>query len=255
MKAVILAAGEGKRLRPYTKHQPKCMVSFQEKKIIDRILHTLARFPFQEIGMVTGYQADKLRQYVEAQHRELPIRFYENRKYAHTNMVHTLFCAEETFDDDLLISYADIIYRKDVVDALLQSKAPISVVVDKDWENLWRARMENPLEDAETLKLNSQGRITEIGKKPNTLADISGQYIGLIQIRKEALREVCRFYHQLDCTKIYDGQTFPNMYMTTFLQLLIDWGMDVQAVWIHGGWLEIDTVDDLHNLTSYWKER
>ena len=55
----------------------------------------------------------------------------------------------------------------------------------------------------------------------------------------------CKFYDDLDRSKTYDGQPFENMYMTSFLQMLIDASWPVYGVRVNGGWLEIDTIADL----------
>ena len=109
--------------------------------------------------------------------------------------------------------------------------------------------MSNPLSDAETLKLNENNEIIELGKKPNSYDEIEAQYIGLIKIKKEVLFKVKDFYYSLDKTAFYDGKDFENMYMTTFIQLIIEELMPVKAVRIDGGWVEIDSLSDLKNLS------
>jgi choline kinase len=104
--------------------------------------------------------------------------------------------------------------------------------------------MENPLEDAETLKIKDN-KIIELGKKPNSYEEIEGQYIGLIKISKKILPTIINFYKSLDKTKLYDGKDFNNIYMTSFIQLIIDKLIDVNPIFINGGWVEIDSVEDL----------
>lgn len=241
MKVIILAAGEGTRLRPLTDDRPKCMVEFQGKPIINHILDVVARCDVDKTVIVGGYRSDKLKRSLI----DRPLTFYENSRYAETNMVATLFCAEEEMDDDLIISYADIVYSQAVLDALIDSEANIGVVVDRQWRRLWEARMDNPLDDAETMKLDDQQRILELGQKASRYEDVEGQYIGLIKIKQEVLPSVRKFYRQLDRNRQYDGKNFDNMYMTSFLQLIIDRLAPIQAVLIDGGWLEVDTVEDL----------
>jgi L-glutamine-phosphate cytidylyltransferase len=166
-------------------------------------------------------------------------------------MVYTLFCAREEFDDDIIISYSDIVYGQDVLDKLIGSEADISVVVDKKWRKLWEKRMNNPLSDAETLKIGDSGQIVEIGKKAESYNEIEGQYIGLIKISKKVLKKISVFYDNLDKNNLYDGKNFENIYMTTFIQLLIDNGFRVTPVEIDGGWVEIDSVEDLKKLKDY----
>ncbi len=159
-------------------------------------------------------------------------------------MVSTLFSATDFMDDDIIISYADIIYQEKILQKLIDSKGDFNVVVDKKWRKLWEQRMENPLEDAETLKIKN-GNIIELGKKPNSYDDIEGQYIGLIKISKNVLHQVIEYYNNLDRKKIYDGKDYDNMYMTSFIQMVIDNLMSVKPVFIEGGWLEIDCFEDM----------
>ena len=163
-------------------------------------------------------------------------------------MVSTLFCASELFDgeDDILISYGDIVYNDNVFNAIHKSNEQINVVVDKNWREYWEARMVDPLRDVETLKIDENGSIKELGKKPHSYEDIEGQYIGLIKIRKDVVRQVKDYYENLDETALYDEKDFDNMYMTSFLQMIADNIMPLTPVYIKGGWIEIDEPTDLN---------
>lgn len=240
MKAIILAAGQGTRLRPLTDTKPKCMVEYQGKAIIDSILETMATCKISDIAIVNGYKKEVL----ETCFSDRKLTFFTNQDYATTNMVSTLFCAKAFMDDDLIISYADIVYDVTVLEKLISSQAELSVVVDRRWRELWAQRMENPLEDAETLKI-ADGHIVELGKKPHSYEEIQGQYIGLIKISKGALKKVISFYESLDKSVVYDGKNFDTMYMTSFIQLMIDHLMNVEPVFIDGGWVEVDCMSDL----------
>lgn len=239
MKMIILAAGEGKRLRPLTKDKPKCMVKYQEKEIISHILHVTKPL-INNIAIVSGYKSKVLKNFLKNE----KIHFYENKEYAKTNMLYTLFCAREYMDDDIIISYADIVYKKEILEKLIASQEDFSVVVDRKWRELWQQRMENPLDDAETLKIKND-KIQEIGKKPKSYDDIEGQYMGFIKIKKQFLPKVLNFYENLDKNALYDEQDFKNMYMTSFIQALIDKFDCVSPVFVDGGWVEVDSKSDL----------
>ena len=241
MKMIILAAGEGSRLRPLTNDKPKCMVEFNGKPIIDYILKATYDCGIKDITIVNGYKRNVLEKYLTTDN----LKFCTNNEFDKTNMVSTLFCAKDFMDDDIIISYADIIYKKEVLEKLIASAKDFSVVVDTHWKELWSLRMEDPLSDLETLKIKD-GKIIELGKKPKNYDDIEGQYIGLIKISKSAINKVINFYDTLDKDKIYDGKDYDNMYMTSLIQMIIDNLMDVNPIYIKGGWIEIDSVDDLN---------
>ena len=243
VKVIILAAGSGTRLRPLTDTMPKCMVPVNGTRIIDYILSKITQVGIKNVKIIGGYRFDVLKKHLEHAGFEL----VENANYANTNMVASFFRSldDNDFGHDIIISYSDIMYNADILQKLISSTDDIAVVIDRGWEKLWRIRMENPLDDAETLKLSADGCICEIGKKTQSLADINGQYIGLIKISAKMLPEIKKFYDNMDKNKIYDGKTFDNMFMTSFLQTLIDSGFKIKPVFIDRGWLETDSIEDI----------
>jgi choline kinase len=247
MKLIILAAGQGTRLRPLTDNQPKCMVPFRGKPIIDYIIGAAKRSGIDDIVVVDGYRKDVLEQHLAGR----GIKFATNEFYENTNMVSTLFSALPELNDDVIISYADIIYMPDVIQKLMKDSDDFSVIVDKNWRELWAMRMEDPLQDAETMKIDGEGRIYELGKKPKSYDDVQGQYIGLIKIKKDFLRTVIKYYQGLDRASVYDGKNFDNMYMTSLIQSLAGHVKKPKAVFIEGGWIEIDSIEDLAVCESY----
>lgn len=247
MKALVLAAGQGTRLRPLTDNVPKCLIELNGVSLLERQVKALKQSGVRQVTVLAGYRAN-----------EIEKRGYNtiiNPDYETTNMVQTLFCARElmTGESDLIISYGDIVCEPRVIESLMKSTSPVSVVVDKNWREYWEVRMDDPLSDAETLKLDSNGNIIELGKKAKSFEEIQGQYIGLIKIRKEYLPKFVQEFDNMDRDSLYDGQTFQNMYMTSFVQHLINEGWQVTAVEVNNGWLEVDTVEDLqiyHNMSA-----
>ena len=251
-QALILAAGQGTRLRPLTNDRPKCLVHLLGKSLLERQVHTLRQEGVTQIHIATGYRSDQ----IEA----LGFETSFNARYAVTNMVETLFCAMDFIKqsdkkkEDLIIAYGDIVYQPENLKDLLNCDDEIALMIDAKWEDLWRLRLDNPLDDAETLVMNDDGYVTELGKKPDNYARIQGQYTGLIKIRADKLDDFINFYQQMDCNKEYDGKDFDNMYMTSFLQLLIDNGWKAKAVLVDNGWLEVDSVDDLEHYEKMAKD-
>ncbi len=245
-RMLILAAGLGSRLLPLTQMVPKCMVRYKGCAIIDYILDSASSCKIGDIAIVGGYKFEILKQYL----CNRVTHFYENINFNSTNMVTTLFCAREFLEEsfnkkqDVIISYADIIYRTCILKKLLACKDEINVVVDKDWKELWCKRFDDPLSDAESLKIQD-GRIIEIGKKPSSYEDIQAQYMGLFKISYSFLPKVLELYDNLDTTKLYDGKDFSNMYMTSFITQIIKHFNNVMALEIRSGWLEIDQIKDL----------
>jgi len=237
LKFIVLAAGQGTRLRPYTNDKPKCLVEVEGKAILDYQLEACERLGIDERIIVTGYKQDKI--------VRKNLKKVSNTRYLDTNMVHSLFCAEELFDDDIIISYGDIIYSDCILQKLIECESDFSVVVDQNWHELWSLRMENPEDDIESMKIKDD-LIVELGRKVSNLKEVEGQYIGLIKIRKSFLPLLMSFYKSLDRNGDYDGNDFDNMYLTSFIQLVINEFNNVSPVLIQGKWAEVDSVEDLN---------
>tara|TARA_B110000093_G_C12958707_1_gene406100 strand:+ start:1136 stop:1879 length:744 start_codon:yes stop_codon:yes gene_type:complete len=239
MKTIILAAGQGTRLRPLTDTRPKCMVELLGKPLVKHQLDMLNSKGIYDIYVATGYLENKI-DYPQIKGK------YFNPRYDKTNMVVSLFSALEVMEgDDLLITYGDIVYSDTVIEQVFNNDSEIGVVVDKDWRNYWEARMENPLDDAETLKVNVNGDIIELGKKAKSIDEIQGQFIGMIKVRKDFVHKFISFYQGLDKKGMYDGNDFDNMYMTSFLQKITDELIPLKPIYINNGWMEIDEPSDL----------
>ena len=243
MKVIILAAGQGTRLRPITEDRPKCLVPLAGRTLLARQLHAWRACGIADITVLTGYFAEMI----------VPdgFRCCHNPNYDRTNMVASLFCAHETINqaarqgEDLIITYGDVVFEQRIGRSLMEATDAISVIVDTGWRSLWELRMDDPLQDAETLKLTPEGYIRELGLKPHSYSDIEGQYIGLVKVRGDVIESFCKAYDSL--------RAEPNLYMTAFLQHLIDTGWQVRAVPVRHGWLELDSLSELHRYEALWK--
>ncbi len=238
-KVILLVAGEGKRLRPYTLDRPKCMVEIDGVSLIDRQLTVLKAEGLDNIVMIGGYKADML--------KRDGIKLKINSRYYETNMVWTLFSAVEELEGDVIVSYGDIVYSQEILQALLKSKADIALTIDKEWEGYWRERNENPLDDAETLKFREDGTISEIGKKPKSLDEIEGQYMGLMKFSAVGVKQIKDIFHMAVNNDKLLGRPVENAYMTDLLQAGIELDKKIVGVPVYGNWIEVDTVSDLQS--------
>jgi len=244
MKGIILAAGEGRRLRPLTEDKPKSMIDFCGMTLLQRQVNVMKECDINDIIVITGYKSDII--------DISGVTYYKNEEFEETNMVETLFCAKEELEGEIIVSYADIIYERNVLQKLIDSKQKISVVIDEKWEKYWNKRFEDPLNDVESLKINSKGNIIDIGQKTRSLEEIQGQYIGLMKFNSEGTKIISEFYHRCkeeskNGSNILNSKIeFKKSYLTDLLQGLIVDGNELKAVFVNGGWLEFDTINDFN---------
>ena len=132
MKAVILTAGSGRRMRPLTDDHHKTLISFQGRSVIQWIIDALLEHGINQIYIVTGHQADALRTHLDRQYPSLPIAYIHNERYAETNNIHSLALALESIelDSDILLIECDLIFEPSVIGRLVASPHPNVALVD-----------------------------------------------------------------------------------------------------------------------------
>tara|TARA_Y100000768_G_scaffold197872_1_gene148710 strand:- start:245 stop:967 length:723 start_codon:yes stop_codon:yes gene_type:complete len=233
---IILAAGKGSRLYPLTKNIPKCLIKFRGKSILDYQLENCKKMNIKKIFLVSGHKSNKI--------NRKNITKIKNEKYESTNMVYSLFKLKKLFNgsEDLIISYGDIIYKDKILKKLIDSRNQISTVIDTKWYGYWKSRMQNPLEDAESLRFTKNLHITDIGKKVNNLREIQGQYIGLTKISKKISKKVYKTWKDINKKNV---KCKNNLYITDFLRILIRKKIKIKAILVNRGWLEFDKLKDL----------
>ncbi len=251
MKVIILAAGQGTRLRPMTDDRPKCMVEVNGKSMVERQLETMHSCGIQDkdIIIVAGYCSDVLAEKL----KDTQIHLIINEAYETTNMVYSLMCAKDLMEseDDVVVSYGDIIYNTAVFRKILEAQDDMSVIVDDGWHEYWSQRCENPLDDAETLMYDYDSFLMEIGQKTADINKVQSQYIGLMRFKNEGLKAMLSLCAEAEQRSIQGiplwrtDRNYKKMYMTDLLQGLIDEGYRLRAVHIQRGWFEIDDTDDL----------
>lgn len=133
MKAIILAAGYGNRMRPLTDNCHKTMLHVAGKTIIGRIVDGLVENGICDIVVVTGYRAEELKSYLCESYPELSFNFVENKKYRETNNIYSMALAFEsiTIDSNIILIESDLLYQPKVITRLINSPYSNVALVDK----------------------------------------------------------------------------------------------------------------------------
>ena len=248
MKGIILAAGQGTRLKKYTKKLPKGMLNFAGKTIIERQIELFRSCGINTIIIVTGFAADAI-QYND-------VTYYKNEDYDITNMVESLLYAKEEFNEDVIVSYSDIIFNKELLINMMNSTGDFVVAVDVDWKNYWKERYGQINFDTESLIIGSNNNILSLGKENPPIGEIDARYIGLLKFTKCGLKHILDIY-QGDFEEYQNkswkqsGKYIRQAYMTDLLQAIIERDLTVKAEKYSNGWIEFDTNED-YELASKW---
>ena len=251
MKAIVIAAGRGKRLGAHTEEIPKCLVQVGDRPILGWVARAFEAAGVDELVMIRGYRPDVL----EAGARSIwngKLRFVENREWETNNILLSLACARDELDDACLVTYSDIIFTPAVARACASADADIALVIDTAFRDIYVGRTEHPLDEGEVSDLDARGMVARVGKKALPPADAFGEFIGLMKLSSTGARtlgaaidELASRFAGRDADPFQRAARYRNAYLTDLLQELIDRGHPMAPVAIEGAWREIDTGQDL----------
>jgi choline kinase len=240
MKAIIVAAGMGSRLAPYTDDRPKTLVEINGRSILARQIDAYRAAGVVDINIVRGYMKELI---------QVPgARYFDNDQYRDNNILVSLFFAEAAMDGGFLFSYSDIVFRPEVVRAALDTEGDYALVIDRRWHEAYVGRQHHPVEEGEVARVE-EGRVTIVGKKTVPPDEATGEFIGLARFSATAVERMRARYHER--RQALSGQPygraprFEKAYLTDLLNDLIGSGEVMRPAFIDGGWREIDTVEDL----------
>ncbi|MBP6924064.1 MAG: phosphocholine cytidylyltransferase family protein [Candidatus Pacebacteria bacterium] len=172
MKAIILAAGEAKRLRPITEHIPKCMLFVGEKRIIDYQLSNLREAGITEIVFVLGFKAEIIRDHVNENYSNFKFTFLTNPDYSTTNPAYSLWLAKDFLIEGALYLNADVICHPEIIGRIISYPHDSVTALQKtSWEE----------EEVNIILDLKNHRVLELGKHIQKEQSF-GEFIGVTKI-------------------------------------------------------------------------
>jgi choline kinase len=235
---------------PLTAEAPKSYAAVAGKRILDWILEALAGGGIErrDVAFVGGYRIEQIR----ADYPEFT--YFHNPDWATTNILASLFCAEPAMAAGFVCSYADILYRPEVVRKLLASPADITLAVDTDFRRRYRRRSQHPESDAEKVRASGD-RIVEVNRRIPAEA-AAGEYIGVARFTAAGAAQLREHYHRAQA-RYGDGPfggaaSFRMAYLIHLLQEMLEAGVPMHRVDTHGEYYEIDTTEDYGIVQEEW---
>jgi|JI10StandDraft_1071094.scaffolds.fasta_scaffold52345_2 choline kinase len=247
MKAIVIAAGMGRRLRPHTDRRAKCMVPIAGKPILHHTIEAFRAHGIDDIVVIRGYKGGSI--------QAKGVRFVDNFRHRENNILESLFCAGRELCGDVLVSYGDILYRPYVVGRLLEHHQPGVLVVDRAWRQIYEGRSDHPISEAELCRVNPFDSVAEVGKQVGPEGAV-GEFIGLAKLSSALVARLWAVYQQA----LHRGRETPygnaprlrQAYLTDIFNDAIGQGEIFGVCPIEGDWREIDTVQDYTRAVQEW---
>ena len=249
-RAILIAAGRGKRLGAHTDEIPKCMVDVAGKPILGWVWQALKSVGVTELVVIRGYRGDVLEHFVRGLVPDAI--FVDNAAWQSNNVLLSLATARAHLDRPTYLTYSDIVFTPGVARAAAESPAEIGLVIDREFRTIYEGRSEHPLDEGEVADLMPDGSVARVGKRALPPADAIGEYIGLTRLGERGARivantldAVAQRYRGREDEPFQRAARYQNAYLTDLWQELIDGGIRVDPVLVAGQWREIDTGQDL----------
>ena len=132
MKGMILASGEGKRLRPLTYEVPKPLIKIlEDKTILEYQMDNLVGCNITDIIITTGPFEDKIKMHVKEKYPDLNVAYMNNPKYETTNYIYSMWLTKGLIDDDIILLHGDLVFEGKLLERLINEKCENCVLVNR----------------------------------------------------------------------------------------------------------------------------
>ena len=242
MKAIILCAGQGRRLLPFTESTPKCLLSLNDKHIIEWQIDALLEVGVSKVVAVTGYSAKNIEALLQNRYQN-QVECVYNPFYELADNLASCWMAREHFSDEFILLNGDTLFEPAVISRLLDSNGfPITLATD--YKEIY--------DDDDMKVIAENSKLLSVGKKLQ-LTHVNGESIGVMKFNSSGASLFKSAIEQL----MFMQDSLQKWYLTTIDLLAKDNHVGVCS--INGlDWAEVDFVQDLEiakKLTSKWCQK
>lgn len=229
--AIILAASRGMDFGELTKDIPKTLLKVNGKTILQTLIDQFNQMGIKDISVVRGYG----KEFINVDN----IKYIDNNQFNQTKELYSMFEAVTEIKGDTVISYGDILFKKYVLNELLNNKEDIVIVVDNDLEEK-EGYVDYVYNDLEYDRKQFNQKVQLI-KMSTNLEDfkINGEFIGLWKVNEKGAKIVKEAIKDLS-----KQQNFNQMRLSDLFNSLVK-KHRIEVIYIRGSWLDIDNIIEL----------
>ncbi len=244
MKAILLSAGQGKRLLPLTANLPKCALPLGEKTALEWQLQALAAAGAGKVVVATGFQAGIVQNIIQSFH-ELPVRLAHNPFYAHCDNLGTCWVVRHEMTEPFVLINGDTLFEPEIFHRLIAGRHPhpITLVTNR------KAHY-----DDDDMKVSVADGVLRRVDKQLPATEVTGESIGMILFRGKGAG---LFRAQLEAMMLHES-TLKRWYLSAVDSLARQGWVGTLDTGGHG-WCEIDDRQDLDHASStvpgWWRDQ
>ncbi len=237
MKALILAAGVGTRMKPLTDSVPKGLLKIGNKAILQHQIDALNCFGVKDISIIVGHLAEKVKSEIGGK-----ARYYLNESFAATNMLESIYCAKKELNGALIMMYADIVFEKKLIEKMLQNSNDFALAVDMqktisfEEEDFFETYHGKKIPKGVTKVCIENGLIKEISKSLPKEKSM-GEFIGVSKFSKKGTQKLRKAIEELIASGEIGNYPSPSY----LFQKLINEGNSFYPVFMDG--IKYDEID------------
>ena len=235
-RAIILAATRGSELYSLTHDKPKTMIRIGGEALLARTVNKFKKIGINKSIVVAGYKAES----IDISGIEIRV----NKDYEIGDELMSLVCAQNDFDNDMVISYGDLLFREYILRDLLEVDGDIVIIVDSALNNssttgspdlAYCSQNDDRSPFMQNIILKELSSVIKTGnKKP------SGHWIGMMRVRKEGRNWIEEAIRELKPSPNFKKLTLPDL-----LNYIIEQGKIINVHYISGHWLDVNSIDDI----------
>ena len=236
MKAIILAGGQAKRLRPLTRNRPKCLLKVRGKTILDYQIEALLKNGLREFIIVSGPFTSQLRHHIKKYFPEIDVRYLNNKRYETTGPAFGLNLSRKYLTGSVLYLNSDVLFEPKIVEKIMKSRHPSVTAIQKTpWD-----------EEEVNVIIDKKNRVIEIGKQISK--DLScGEFIGITKFDSSFNRKLVLALADF----VKEG--FIKKFAADAVNLAIQRGGKIYAVDVSKfKAMEVDTIEDYQEAKKLW---
>lgn len=241
IKVIIPAAGDPsyeRSLQDVVRDFPIAMLGINGKSILQRNVEMLKKVGIDDITVITGYNSHRFT--LEG------LNYIENRNFKDTSQIDSIMIAEEKLTGNTIIAFSDILFEKEIILRLLDSKGDIVLVIDStiSQKNIsidYVKAEKSPVYGERKINIDRLNKIIKIGKNLDT-KEANFEFIGLSFFSQKGIDILKQTYYEKKKREALGLNI--NTDFLAIIQAIIDSGFAVFGMEVNGGWIEIRSFDN-----------